>query len=33
MTYNGVPLIIPALAAGYLLAIYLLLRLVSRLRA
>jgi hypothetical protein len=33
MTYNGIPLIIPVLAAGYLLAVYLLLMLVQRLQA
>jgi hypothetical protein len=33
MTYNGIPLIIPILAAGYLLAVYLLLMLVQRLQA
>jgi hypothetical protein len=33
MTYNGIPLIIPILAAGYLLAVYLLLMIVQRLQA
>jgi hypothetical protein len=33
MTYDGVPLIIPILAAGYLLVIYVLLMLVQRSRA
>lgn len=33
MTYNGIPLIIPVLAAGYLLTVYLLLMLVQRLQA
>ncbi len=30
MTYNGVPLIIPFLATGYLLAVYVLLMLVQQ---
>jgi hypothetical protein len=33
MTYNGIPFIIPVLAAGYLLTVYLLLMLVQRLQA
>jgi hypothetical protein len=33
MTYNGIPLIIPILAAGYLVVVYLLLMLVERSRA
>lgn len=33
MTYNGIPFIIPFLAAGYILAIYLLLMFVQRSRA
>lgn len=33
MTYNGIPFIIPILATGYLLAVYLLLMLFQRSRA
>lgn len=33
MTYNNIPLIIPVLATGYLLVVYLLLMLVERSRA